>query len=77
MGNYYLDMWRVVVYAFIPLSLVAGVLLMASGVPMTLEPSAEVQTVQTAAMGSDIVDGKDVSKPQVIARGPVTESSVW
>jgi len=71
MGNYYLDMWRVVVYAFIPLSLVAGVLLMAAGMPMTLEPSAEAQTVQSAAMGTDTVDGKDIAKPQVIARGPV------
>ena len=29
MGNYYLDMWRVIVYAFLPLSLVMGVVLMA------------------------------------------------
>lgn len=71
MGNYYVDMWRVIVYVFIPVSLIAGVLLMAMGMPMTLEPSAEVQTVQSAAMGSDTVDGKDVAKPQVIARGPV------
>ncbi len=71
MGNYYLDMWRVVVYVFIPLSLLTGILLMAAGIPMTLEPSAEVQTIQVGSMGSDTVDGKDVAKPQVIARGPV------
>ncbi len=71
MGNYYLDMWRVVVYVFIPLSLLTGILLMAAGIPMTLEPSAEVQTIQIGSMGSDTVDGKDVAKPQVIARGPV------
>jgi K+-transporting ATPase ATPase A chain len=35
LGNYYLDMWRGVVYVFLPLSLVIGVLLLASGVPMT------------------------------------------
>lgn len=68
MGNYYLDMWRVVVYAFIPLSLLTGVLLMAAGMPMTLEPAAEVRTLQVGAMGTND-DGS--AKPQVIARGPV------
>jgi K+-transporting ATPase ATPase A chain len=71
MGNYYLDMWRVVVYVFIPFSVVTGIALLAAGMPMTLEPSAEVQTVQVGAMGNDTVDGKDVPKTQVIARGPV------
>ncbi|OWK46398.1 potassium-transporting ATPase subunit KdpA [Fimbriiglobus ruber] len=71
MGNYYLDMWRVIVYVFIPASVVAGVLLILCGMPMTLEPSAEVKTVQAGAMGTDSVDGKDVPKPQVVARGPV------
>ena len=68
MGNYYLDMWRVIVYIFIPFSLVTGILLLAGGVPMTLEPSAEVSTVQADAMGQD---DKGQNKPQVIARGPV------
>ncbi len=68
MGNFYLDIWRVVVYVFIPASLVVGLLLVAGGLPMTLEPSAEVQTIEPGAMGPD-ADGKD--KPQVVARGPV------
>jgi len=71
MGNFYLDMWRVVVYVFVPFSFLTGVLLLAAGVPMTLEPAAEVQTIQVGAMGTDTVDGKEVPKPQVIARGPV------
>ncbi|MBP3955286.1 potassium-transporting ATPase subunit A [Gemmata sp. G18] len=71
MGNYYVDMWRVVMYVFVPFSVLTGVLLIASGMPMTLEPAAEAQTVQVGAMGTDTVDGKDVPKPQVIARGPV------
>ena len=71
MGNYYLDMGRVVAYVFLPASLVAGVLLIAAGMPMSLEPSAEVQTLEPGAMGTDTVDGKEVAKPQVIARGPV------
>ncbi len=68
MGNFYLDMWRVVVYVFVPFSVVTGIALMAAGMPMTLEPSAEVQTVQVGAMGTND-DGS--AKPQVIARGPV------
>jgi potassium-transporting ATPase potassium-binding subunit len=57
MGNYYLDMWRVVVYVFLPASLVMGVLFIASGVPMTLDGTAVVTTLEGVA--------------QNIVRGPV------
>jgi K+-transporting ATPase ATPase A chain len=56
MGNFYLDMWRVVIYVFLPLALITGVLLIAAGMPMTFEPAAKV-----AGMEGE----------QVIARGPV------
>jgi K+-transporting ATPase ATPase A chain len=68
LGNYYLDMWRVAVYVFLPASVVAGVLLIASGMPMTLAPSAEAAPLEATAMGTTD-DG--TPKPQVIARGPV------
>ena len=68
MGNYYVDMWRVVVYVFLPASLLMGVVLMARGVPMTLDPMAEVTTLEKGAMGKD---DKDQPLPQKIARGPV------
>ena len=68
MGNFYLDMWRVVVYVFVPFSVATGILLIAAGMPMTLEPSAEISTVQVASMGTND-DGS--AKSQVIARGPV------
>jgi K+-transporting ATPase ATPase A chain len=57
MGNFYVDLWRAVAYAFLPASLVMGVVLMASGVPMTLDGSAEVTTLEGVI--------------QKIARGPV------
>ena len=57
MGNYYLDMWRVVVYMFLPASLIMGVILMADGQPMTFDSYAKVTTLE----GAD----------QTIARGPV------
>jgi K+-transporting ATPase ATPase A chain len=56
LGNFYLDLWRVVVYVFLPLCLITGVLLMATGVPMTFDPAAKVTGVEGE---------------QVIARGPV------
>jgi potassium-transporting ATPase potassium-binding subunit len=68
MGNFYVDMWRVVVYAFLPTSLLMAVLLMADGVPMTLEGAAKVNTLEVGAMGK-ADDGTD--KPQEIVRGPV------
>jgi potassium-transporting ATPase potassium-binding subunit len=57
MGNFYLDMWRVVVYVFLPASLVMGVLLLAAGVPMTFEGKSDVTTLE--------------QQKQEIARGPV------
>src|SRR4029079_10297271 len=41
------------------------------GTPMTFQGNAEVQTLQVGAMGTDTVDGKEVPKPQMIARGAV------
>ena len=68
LGNYYLDMWRVCAYTFVPASLVMGVLLLADGVPMTLGPTVEAVTVESKAMGTD---EQDQAKPQQICRGPV------
>ncbi len=68
MGNYYVDMWRVVAYVFFPASLVMGVLLMADGVPMTMQAAVEAQTVAPEALG---LSADNQPQPQVIARGPV------
>jgi K+-transporting ATPase ATPase A chain len=68
MGNYYLDMWRGVVYVFLPASLIMGVLLLPAGVPMTFAPTAAVETLEKGAMGTD---DKGKPLPQNIARGPV------
>jgi potassium-transporting ATPase potassium-binding subunit len=57
LGNFYLDIWRSVVYIFLPLCLVVAILLLAGGVPMTLQGAEEVATLE---------NGK-----QIIARGPV------
>jgi K+-transporting ATPase ATPase A chain len=57
LGNFYLDMWRSILYIFLPLCLIAAILLMAGGVPMTLHGAQTVDTLE---------GGK-----QTIARGPV------
>jgi potassium-transporting ATPase potassium-binding subunit len=68
MGNFYLDMWRVLIYAFLPASMLTGVILMARGQPMTLQPMAQVATLEAGAMGTGD-DGKPL--PQMLSRGPV------
>jgi K+-transporting ATPase ATPase A chain len=45
LGNFYLDTWRGVIYVLLPLSLVVGLLLLAGGVPMTLDGSAKATTL--------------------------------
>jgi K+-transporting ATPase ATPase A chain len=56
-GNYYVDIWRATILVLLPLSLIWGSFLIASGVPMTLAGAAEVTTLEGAT--------------QTIARGPV------
>jgi potassium-transporting ATPase potassium-binding subunit len=68
MGNFYVDMWRGLVYFYLPLCVVVAILLMAGGVPMTLEGNAKAATVEAGAMGND---ESGAAKPQEIARGPV------
>lgn len=68
LGNFYVDMWRGVVYVFLPLAFTLAVLLMANGSPMTLEGNAQVATVEAGAMGNE---ENGAPKPQEIARGPV------
>jgi len=68
MGNYYLDMWRVVIYVFLPASLLMGVVLMSRGQPMTFDGIAEVAPLERDAMGKDAA-GQPL--PQQVSRGPV------
>ena len=69
MGNFYVDLWRGTAYVFMPLCLVVGVLLMASGMPMTLDGNAEATTLEPGAMGTD--SNGQPTLVQQIARGPV------
>jgi K+-transporting ATPase ATPase A chain len=57
MGNFYLDMWRVVVYVMLPFCVLTALPLMALGIPMTFDGAAKVATLEGVE--------------QTIARGPV------
>ena len=47
-GNYFVDMWRVLVYIYLPAALISGVIFMHEGMPMTY---ATQQTVTTLEAG--------------------------
>jgi K+-transporting ATPase ATPase A chain len=68
MGNYYVDMWRAVMYVFLPGCLLTGVLLVAAGMPMTFDGAEPAALLDASAADKD--EG-GVLKPQQIARGPV------
>jgi K+-transporting ATPase ATPase A chain len=69
MGNFYLDTWRGMMYLFLPLAFILAILLIANGVPMTLEGSASATTVEPGAMGTNS-EGQP-TLVQILARGPV------
>jgi potassium-transporting ATPase potassium-binding subunit len=59
LGNFYLDLWRGVMYVFLPLAFILAVLLIAAGMPMTLEGNATADTLEQPTV------------VQSLARGPV------
>ena len=69
MGDFYVHLWRGTVYVYLPLCLIVGVLLISSGVPMTLDGNAAATTLDPGAMGAD--SNGQPTLVQQIARGPV------
>jgi K+-transporting ATPase ATPase A chain len=67
-GNFFVDMWRVVVYLFVPAALAFGLLFMAQGSPMTLKSSVQVATLEPGAMGTT---DKGEARKQTLVVGPV------
>ncbi len=62
MGDFYVDLMRSLVSVFLPVAIVAAVLLVGMGVPMTFEPAVQAKTLDGAATKFDT---------QTICRGPV------
>jgi K+-transporting ATPase ATPase A chain len=67
-GNFFVDMWRVLIYMFVPVCLLIGTLFIQSGMPMTLETTVHASTLEPGAMGTT---DENQAKPQNIRLGPV------
>jgi potassium-transporting ATPase potassium-binding subunit len=68
LGNYFVDMWRIVVYTFAPIAFIIALIFLVQGSPMTLKSSYQVSTLEPAAMGTT---DKGEVKQQTIVVGPV------
>ncbi len=67
-GNFFVDMWRVVAYTFVPVAFIIGIIFMHQGMPMTYQSAYQVSTLEPAAMGTD---DKGQVKQQTVVVGPV------
>jgi K+-transporting ATPase ATPase A chain len=68
LGNFFLDMWRVVIYLFLPASFALSLVFLAQGMPMTFQSAYQVNTLEPAAMGTD---SNNQPKQQTIVVGPL------
>ena len=69
LGNFFVDMWRVLLYMFVPVAFVIGLIFITQGSPMTFQTSYQVSTLEPAAMGTT---DKGEVKQQTIVVGPVS-----
>jgi K+-transporting ATPase ATPase A chain len=67
-GNFFVDMWRVFVYMFVPIALIVGVIFIQQGMPMTYASARQVSTLEPAAMGTA---DNGQPKQQTLIVGPV------
>ena len=67
-GNFFLDMWRVVVYMFIPVAFLFSLAFVQQGSPMTFRSAYQVSTLEPGALGN--TDSGE-AKQQTIVVGPL------
>jgi potassium-transporting ATPase potassium-binding subunit len=67
-GNFFVDMWRVVVYQFLPISFLLAILFVQQGSPMTFKSFYAANTLEPAAMGTQ---ADEQAKTQTIIVGPL------
>src|SRR5271155_581643 len=68
LGNFFVDMWRVVTYMFLPAAFVISMVFLVQGMPMTYQNAYQVNTLEPAAMGTD---SNNQPKQQTIVIGPL------
>jgi K+-transporting ATPase ATPase A chain len=66
-GNFFVDMWRVVMYTFLPVTFILAIIFLQQGCPMTLKCAYHVSTLEPAAMGMT----NNVANQQTIVVGPL------
>ncbi|MGA2640224.1 MAG: potassium-transporting ATPase subunit KdpA [Spirochaetia bacterium] len=67
-GNFFLDMWRVLIYMFVPAAFIFAVIFIWQGSPMTMQSAHLVSTLEPGSMG---LTDKGVAIQQNIVIGPV------
>jgi K+-transporting ATPase ATPase A chain len=67
-GNFFVDMWRVFVYLFLPAAIVFAVFFISQGSPMSFQSSFQVSTLEPGSMGTN---DKGEQTKQTIVTGPV------
>src|ERR1017187_3891809 len=66
-GNFFVDMWRVVVYMFLPIAFLLGIVFLQQGSPMTYQSSYHVNTLEPAAMGTTDKGARSASPPAALS----------
>jgi K+-transporting ATPase ATPase A chain len=67
-GNFFVDMWRVLTYMFLPAAFIVSLVFLQQGMPMTYRSSYQVSTLEPAAMG---ISDSGQPKQQTIVVGPL------
>jgi potassium-transporting ATPase potassium-binding subunit len=68
LGNFFVDMWRVVIYMFLPAAFLISLVFLTQGMPMTYQNDYQVTTLEPAAMGTT---DNGQPKQQTIVLGPL------
>jgi potassium-transporting ATPase potassium-binding subunit len=68
LGNFFVDMWRVVAYMFLPAAFVISMVFLIQGMPMTYQNAYQISTLEPAAMGTA---DNGQPKQQTIVIGPL------
>jgi K+-transporting ATPase ATPase A chain len=68
LGNFFVDMWRVVFYTFLPVAFLLSIVFLQQGSPMTFDSAHQVSTLDPAAMGTGDND-QPKQNPNTGARG--------
>ena len=69
LGNFFVDMWRVAVYIYLPAALIIGAIFISQGMPMTFASERTVTTLRDRPRWGWISNGKPL--PQNMIVGPV------